>query len=175
MKNNRIMNETVRIIARAVVVDAAFGALLGAIAAHLLGGIAAAESSLVRYGAPVAVLLWAGVALGMLFCALKTVELQNKSPHFDLIRDAGLTDVARAMVYGAVASALMLLCYSLVCIYVLGVGPVKALLLQASMFLIVSFRVISAIGIMRDTLNIYRAAERRLGEMEDGYDSHHPC
>lgn len=160
------MGEKKRTALRAVVIDSVGGGIAGAALALALRQNVSVESDIVRVGIATAAMLVPAYFLAILLSAKRTTEMLDASPHFHLIKEAGLTETAKGKVLGSVASAAVMLCCALAALYTMNLWPAETVLSLAGVSVFFGWRALSALQIMGATLKIYNTAERRLREIE---------
>ena len=152
---------------KAVVTDAVGGAIAGGALALALRQHVSVESDLVRVGIAALAMLLPAYFLAILFSAKRTVDTLDASPHFDLLKETGFTEIAKGKVLGSVASAAVTLCCAFAALYTMSLWAAETVLFLAAFFVFFGCRALSALQIMGKTLRIYNTADRRLREIED--------
>lgn len=150
----------------AALIDAIGGIIVGGALVLALRQNAIAGSDMLRVGIAVLAMLLPAYFLAVLFSAKRTIDMLDASPHFDLVRESGLTEVAKGKVLGGVASTAMMLCCAFAALYTTRHWPAETALALAGVLVFFGWRALSVLQIMGATLRIYDTAERRLREID---------
>ena len=151
---------------KAVAIDAIGGGIAGGALALAFKQTFSVESEIARVGIATVAMLWPAYLIAILLSAKRTTDMLDASPHFDLLREAGLTETAKGKVLGGALSSVVMLCCAIAALHTMSQWPSETVLMLAGLFAFVGVRGLRALQIMGATLRIYHTAERRLMEMD---------
>lgn len=161
------MDERKKMAVKAVMVDGICGGIAGGALALVLRNHLDVNSDAVQLCIVAAALVCPPYFIAIMLSARKTIDKLDASPHFGLVREAGMTEFAKGKVLGSVASAALTLCCAVGALYTMTAWPTETGLLLAGVFTFAGWRALGALQVMGAVLRIYETAERRLQEIDD--------